>query len=57
MTKRSKSTIMSWQQLNIHPDDIVILFVGRLSFHAKAHPLVMYQALERAATATGRQLV
>ena len=56
--KRSKSTIMrARQQLNIHPDDIVILFVGRLSFHAKAHPLVMYQALERAATATGRQLV
>jgi starch synthase len=27
----------------------VILFVGRLSFHAKAHPLAMYQALETVA--------
>lgn len=26
----------------------VVLFIGRLSFHAKAHPLAMYQALERA---------
>lgn len=28
---------------------LVVLFSGRLSFHAKAHPLVMYQALEQAA--------
>lgn len=27
----------------------VVLFMGRLSFHAKAHPLAMYQALEAAA--------
>jgi starch synthase len=27
----------------------VVLFMGRLSFHAKAHPLAMYQALESAA--------
>lgn len=27
----------------------VVLFVGRLSFHAKAHPLAMYQALEAVA--------
>lgn len=30
---------------------LVVLFMGRLSFHAKAHPLAMYQALERAANA------
>lgn len=29
----------------------VVLFMGRLSFHAKAHPLAMYQALEAAAQA------
>jgi starch synthase len=29
----------------------VVLFMGRLSFHAKAHPLAMYQALEHAAAA------
>jgi alpha-maltose-1-phosphate synthase len=27
----------------------VVLYMGRLSFHAKAHPLAMYQALEDAA--------
>ena len=27
----------------------VVLYVGRLSFHAKAHPLAMYQALQQAA--------
>lgn len=36
---------------------LVVLFMGRLSFHAKAHPLAMYQALEKAALSTGRQVV
>jgi glycosyltransferase involved in cell wall biosynthesis len=27
---------------------LVVLFMGRLSFHAKAHPLAMYQALQKA---------
>jgi starch synthase len=30
-------------------NSVVVLYTGRLSFHAKAHPLAMYQALERAA--------
>ncbi|MSO76017.1 MAG: glycosyltransferase [Alphaproteobacteria bacterium] len=35
---------------------VVVLYTGRLSFHAKAHPLAMYQALERtAATLPGGQ--
>jgi starch synthase len=29
----------------------VVLYMGRLSFHAKAHPLAMYQALQQAAGA------
>lgn len=33
------------QQLQLAPDSIVVLYMGRLSFHAKAHPLAMYQAL------------
>jgi|AraplaMF_Col_mMF_1032025.scaffolds.fasta_scaffold00054_85 glycosyltransferase involved in cell wall biosynthesis len=37
--------------LRIGPEDIVVLFVGRLSFHAKAHPLPMYLGLERLARA------
>jgi len=41
------------------PDDLVVLFMGRLSFHAKAHPLALYQALEKAAKTltAGRQVV
>ena len=38
------------------PDDIVALFVGRLSFHAKAHPHVMYRALQAASQRTGRRV-
>lgn len=37
------------QALGIGADEVVFLFVGRLSFHAKAHPQQMYTALERAA--------
>mgnify|MGYP003402319796 CR=1 FL=1 len=40
------------QELGISPDDIVVLFVGRLTFSAKAHPVPMYIALERAAQLT-----
>lgn len=40
--------------LGLGPDDIAVLFVGRLSFHAKAHPLPMYLALERAALALAK---
>ena len=38
-------------------DTLVVLFMGRLSFHAKAHPLAMYRALEQAAQRTGRQVL
>ena len=40
------------QELGISPGDIVVLFVGRLIFSAKAHPVPMYIALERAAQQT-----
>jgi starch synthase len=43
--------------LGVSPDTLVVLFMGRLSFHAKAHPLAMYQALEAAAKATGKSVV
>lgn len=35
----------------------VVLFMGRLSFHAKAHPLAMYQALEQAARLSGQPVL
>lgn len=42
--------------LGIAPDDVAVLFMGRLSFHAKAHPYPMYLALERAAAVSGKRL-
>jgi starch synthase len=44
-------------RLAIAEDEVVALFVGRLSFHAKAHPQAMYQGLQAAARATGRKVV
>jgi starch synthase len=45
------------EALAVGDDTLVVLFTGRLSFHAKAHPLAMYQALQRASAATGREVV
>ena len=36
-------------RLGIAADDFVVLFIGRLSFHGKAHPTPMYLATARAA--------
>ena len=43
--------------LGVDGETLVVLFMGRLSFHAKAHPLAMYQALEAAAQRTGKQVL
>jgi glycosyltransferase involved in cell wall biosynthesis len=43
--------------LGIAPEAVVVLFLGRLSFHAKAHPLALYQALEVVAQASHQPLV
>ena len=39
--------LSSRKELNINANDIVIVYVGRLSFHAKAHHLPMSLALEQ----------
>lgn len=44
------------QQLGIPLDEIVVLYVGRLIFSAKAHPVPMYLAMEQAAQTTGQRL-
>jgi len=45
------------QRLSIDDDALAVLFVGRLSFTAKAHPLAMYQALQQAARENRKQVV
>lgn len=41
----------------IGANEIVCLFVGRLSFHAKANPCAMYKAIEEAAAQSGKAVV
>jgi glycosyltransferase involved in cell wall biosynthesis len=44
------------QKFDIAEEDIVLLFMGRLSYHAKAHPLPMYLGLENAARESKRKI-
>lgn len=44
------------QKLGIADEDIVLLWVGRLSHAIKAHPLAMFQAAERAAAKTDARI-
>ena len=43
--------------LALAADEVVFLFAGRMSFHAKANPVVFYQALEEASQRLGKTLV
>ena len=43
-------------KLAIGEDEVVALFMGRLSFHAKAHPHAMYAGLQAAAERTGKKI-
>ena len=52
-----KQRVNARAKLNVGNDALIVLYTGRLSFHAKAHPLAMYQALERAAQATGKEVI
>ena len=47
----------SRKNLGISENSLVVLYLGRLSFHAKAHPLAMYQALEKAINKTNQKVV
>ena len=42
--------------LDLAPDEVVALFVGRLVYHAKAHPHAMYRGLQLAAERTGKRV-
>ena len=55
---RPAASRADWRRrMGIAESAVAFLFMGRLSFHAKAHPLAMYLALERAAQATGKRIV
>jgi len=43
-------------RLRCGDDEVVFLFLGRLSYHGKAHPFPMYAALEAAARHTGKKV-
>jgi len=43
--------------LQISKDEVAISFVGRLSWHAKAHPIPMYLAINEAAKVTNKKIV
>lgn len=43
--------------LGLADDDVAFLFAGRLSFHAKANPVVFYQALEESCQRLSKRLV
>ena len=44
------------EALGLEPDEVAALFVGRLVYHAKAHPFAMYRGLQMAAERTGRRV-
>lgn len=44
------------EALGVNPDDVLILWVGRLSFFEKAFPQPMIRAIAEAAEATGKKL-
>lgn len=44
------------RRLGIADDELAVLFVGRLSHHAKAHPFPMYRGLERAVRTTQKKV-
>ena len=43
------------QRLGVEDDEICVLFVGRLSLHAKANPFSLFDAVARAARESGRK--
>ena len=44
---RKEKRLNSRKKLGISQEAIVILYLGRLSFHAKSHPLTLYKALSK----------
>ena len=53
----AEERLIARKNLRTTDDTLIVLYMGRLSFHAKAHPLAMYQALERASAETQKTVV
>lgn len=53
----SKAKKAAREELGIDKDAVIVLYVGRLSFHAKANPFPMYKALQNAIEQTGKKVV
>jgi alpha-maltose-1-phosphate synthase len=49
--------IKSRSLLGIPEDAIVVLYLGRLSFHSKANPFAMYQSIQNASIKTNKNIV
>ncbi len=47
---------MARRSLSIAKDEVAILYVGRLSHHAKAHPFPLFRGASEAAAAAGRKV-
>jgi starch synthase len=45
------------QGLGLAPEDVAVLFAGRLSVSGKAHPFAMFHALQKAVEDTGKPVV
>ena len=54
---QEKDKINSRAKFGIQSDEIVVLYLGRLSFHAKANPYPMYKALEKTHRDTQKKIV
>jgi len=57
LLNRTQRRQLARQQLNLSQDAFVVAFVGRLSFHSKAHPISLYRALDELAAANPDQRV
>lgn len=56
-TPSNDARIAARQRLGIGDSEVALLFAGRLSFAAKAHPFQMYEALQAVAERSGQKLV
>lgn len=56
LADRPRARAKARGEFGLGDDDVLVLWVGRLSYYEKAFPQPMFQALERARAATGAKL-